>query len=146
MIYDFDMFMALYIIIALSAYIGFVVLLIRHADLVVKALRLDKGFEEERMDISDINMRKIISLAIIIVGGILVVTNFSTLLVTICSFFASMVGTKKDMGPVLSPDLFNRALIVDLIDFFIGLIIIMNYKPISGYIVRKGEKKTDDIS
>ncbi|SBW07207.1 hypothetical protein [uncultured Dysgonomonas sp.] len=121
----------------IAAYLGFAVLLIAYADVVIRFLRLEKGFDDDRIDISDINMQKLVSLAVIIVGGILVVYNFSLVLIALLHILMALVSNNKD--DILSFNTYNINY-TDLIDFIIGLLLITNYKRIARFVAKKGEQ------
>lgn len=139
--YGFDIIMILYALIMLVLYVLFAVLLIAFSDSIIYFLRLDKGFDDDHISLSSIDMRKIICLAIIIVGGILVVKSFSTLVVTLGNVLASLVSPERnELFPSSS---FTTSMWLDLIDFVIGLLLLSNYNWLSSYIMKKGGDKIE---
>lgn len=55
--------------------LGLFILLIRKPDVIIRLLKLDKGFDEERIQFENLNSRNIIKLSSIIIGGLLIIDN-----------------------------------------------------------------------
>ncbi|MGZ4033578.1 MAG: hypothetical protein ACXVPU_10530 [Bacteroidia bacterium] len=49
--------------------------LIRRPDFIIRILKLDKGFDEERIQFENLNAQSIIKLSSIIIGGLLIIDN-----------------------------------------------------------------------
>lgn len=133
----FEVMIVLYVLIMIVLYILFAVMLIGFPDVIIRFLKLDKGFDNNEINISSVNTKKIICLAVIIVGGLLVVYNFSAVVVTIGSIFASLISRPR--GEIFPAGMFTESLIVELLDFVIGLFLVFNYNRIAGYVLKKEE-------
>ena len=72
---DFGFFSLIWIAVVLVVIIGLFVLLIFKAEKVVKLLKLDKGFDEDRIDFGNLKSVDIIKIATFIIGGLLILHN-----------------------------------------------------------------------
>jgi len=129
----FDTFMVIWIIIALVVIVGLFVLLIFKADKVVNILKLDKDFDDERIEMGNLNPTSIIKLALIIIGGLLIIDNFPAVLShTLFAFKGDLIGMTYE-----TIDKFNWA--VGGIKLILGFLLITNYDLVSR-ILRTKEK------
>lgn len=69
--------------------LGLFILLIRKPDVIIRWLKLDRGFDEERIQFENLNPRNIIKLSSIIIGGLLIIDN-------IPAFFSHTLFAFKD--------------------------------------------------
>lgn len=83
----------------IAAAIGLYVLLILKADTIINWLKLDKGFDDNNMNISNLNITKLLTLGLIIIGGLLIinslislVTNVTTIVSTRMQYFDGNTG------------------------------------------------------
>lgn len=67
--------------------IGFFLLLINRTDQIVKILNLDKGFDSDGINLENIDAHTILKIALIIIGGLLLIENLPILIKNVASGF-----------------------------------------------------------
>ncbi|MFI8604780.1 hypothetical protein ACIGCP_09980 [Cellulophaga baltica] len=138
--YEFEPIIMLWILSAMALAIGFYVLLIRKTDKVLDWLQIDKGFDDERIEIGNFNGLGIVKLALIIIGGFLIIDYLPSFLnYTYLAF-------KKEVSPnglnlMESPGNFGQ------LDYFqwtlsglnliLGITILNNYNRIGIWLDKK---------
>ena len=80
-------------IIELAVIIFLFVFLIYKPDLIIKWLKLDKGFDEDRIDFQNFNIANILKLAVIVIGGLLLIHNIPIFLSNSWFAFKASVGS-----------------------------------------------------
>ena len=70
------------LIVVLISYI-----LVKYTDKIIDFLRLDKGFDDDRIIIGNLDTLSIFTFAIILIGGFMIVENFPKLLMDILNEF-----------------------------------------------------------
>ncbi|MFT5104330.1 MAG: hypothetical protein ACI86C_001994 [Candidatus Latescibacterota bacterium] len=80
MFFDLDLWTLLQVLGFIGVVLGVYVLLVRNADRVVNWLKLDHGFDDDRIEIGNFNATGMVSFAIILIGGFLIVDYFPSLL------------------------------------------------------------------
>ena len=94
-----DMFSILWMAGALVIMLGLFLLLIFKSDKVVKLLKLDQNFDYDRVEIGNLNPGSIAKLALIIIGGLMLVDSIPALL------SQTLLAFKRDsMGTVFQPN------------------------------------------
>lgn len=130
---DIDMFSIIWMIVALVIMVGLFVLLIFKSSNVLKLLKLDKNFDDDRVDIGNFNPSSIVKLALIIIGGLLVIDNIPIFLSQILfAFKVNVHGFGAESG-----DKFN--LVVSGIKILFGFLIMTNYSELTN-ILKLNEK------
>ena len=66
--------------------IGFFLILIFNADAIIKALRLDRGFDDDVIQFERFNSYNVVKLALIIIAGLMIVNNLPILIEQIAFF------------------------------------------------------------
>lgn len=124
-IQNFDMFSLIWMVLALIIVLGLFILLIFKSHKVVNLLKLDQNFDDERIEMGNLNPNSIVKLALIIIGGLLIINNILAFLShTLFAFKGDLVGMNyKTM------DTFNWA--VSGLKIILGFILITNYKAVS---------------
>lgn len=110
----------------------FLILLFK-TDFIIDKLGLDKGYDENIIILGDFKNEQLFKFAIILIGGFLIVDNFPRVLFEMINIFKTKSSNNSIYG--YEVDYFN--FIVGIINVIIGLFLITNYKPISGYLDRK---------
>ncbi|RAV28689.1 hypothetical protein [Sinomicrobium soli] len=109
------------------------------SDKIVTLLRLDKGFDEDRIQFENFNEANLVKLAILILGGILWIDTFPGFITDCFLVFKEQV-TPKGTEDVISvkyglSDYFRMA--VSGIGLLMGYLMFTNYKKITGWLLRK---------
>jgi hypothetical protein len=122
--------------------IGMFLFLIFKSDLIIKWLKLDRGFDEDRIDFQNFNVSNIIKLAAFVIGGILVINNIPTFLSN--CFFAF----KLSMGKNQYDNNINFGSLKDYIhwatsflNIAIGYFLVTNYNFISRILKEKNKEE-----
>lgn len=115
-------YIAWFIGIILGAFALFI-LLIYKADTVINWLKLDKGFDDNEMSIANMNIEKLLTLGLIIIGGLLFINNIS-------SFFAQILSLIKTSSMYKDPNnhmnfISNLGLITSLTNTILGYFLVV---------------------
>jgi hypothetical protein len=127
--------------------VGLYVLLIRKTDKIIDWLKIDTGFDDDRIEIGNFNAIGIVKLALIMIGGFLVIDHLPyTLHYSYLAFKSevspnglNMMESYRDGGQM---DYFQWT--IDTINLVLGIVLLTNYKQIAHWIENKntvGNKK-----
>src|SRR5258708_11120243 len=64
-----DLISIIWVIVAIAVILGLFIILIFKANKIVELLKLDRGFEEERIDLGDLSSNDIIKIETFVIGG-----------------------------------------------------------------------------
>lgn len=110
------------------------VALIRKTDKIIDWLKLDKGFDDDTVNIGNLSAEKIIMLGTIIVGGFMLIDNFATFVNYTYLGFKEFVGTTNthtSQG--------DYSWLISFLNLIIGYLLITNYTWIAKKLVKKAE-------
>lgn len=131
---DLDVTMAFWIIITFIVIVGLFVLLVFKSDNVVTLLRLDRGFDDDRIELGNLDSKNIVKVAVIIIGGLLFIDSIPMFLShTLFAFKGDIIGATYD-----TMDKFNWA--VSALNILIGYLLLINYERISNILQSKKSK------
>jgi len=118
--------------IAIYAFIlSIFIFLIFQSEKIVKLLQLERGFDDERIDLGKADNTQIAKVGVFIIGGILFVKNAGYLIHdTINAFYWDINGLEIDED-------YKTNWFLSAINIAIGLILITNYHNISNLLNRK---------
>ena len=132
------------IILAVASFLlilAVLITLIYGADKIIDLLRLDKGFDEERIEFGKLKEINILKIAIIVIAGLLIIDNIPYFLNQCYLAFKDKVST-KGMDGMLNSFTYEQAdyfqLIVSAISLLIGYLMITNYTNVANWL-----EKTD---
>jgi len=74
-LYEIELISIIYLLIIVSVVIGLFILLIFKSHYIVKWLKLENGFEEDRIELGNLKMIEIVKVATLIIGGSLIIQN-----------------------------------------------------------------------
>ena len=118
---DIDALSILWIVVAIVVVVGLFVALIFKADKVVRLLKLDKGFDDEKIEIGNLKPTDIIKIGTFIIGGLLILDNIPAFLShSLFAFKGDVIGLEYN-----SQDKFNWA--VSGLNLIIGFLLLTNY-------------------
>lgn len=133
---DIDAISILWMMVAAIAVGGLFVLLVFRADSVVRALRLDKGFDDDRIELRGLKSADIIKIGTFIIGGLLILQNIPAFLSH--TLFAYKSG---NMGmPYRAEDKFDWA--VSAINLVVGYLLFTNYEFVAKIMKTKSQEET----
>ena len=117
-----DLISIAWVIIAIAVVLGLFLILIFKANKIVELLKLDRGFEEERIDLGNLSSTVIIKIGTFVIGGFLIIDNVPGFLShTLWSFKKEIMGME-----FTAKDKFNWA--VSGLNLLIGYLLLTNYR------------------
>ena len=107
--------------------------LIRKPDVIIRILKLDKGFDEERIQFESLNAKSMIKLSSIIIGGLLIIDNIPPFFsYTLFAFKASVAHSSDNYN--LKDNIYWATSIIKII---LGYFLITNHQFISKFFKEK---------
>lgn len=115
--------------------------LIYKPDKIISWLKLDKGFDYDRIDFQNFNNTNILKLAVIVIGGIILIQNVPTFLSHTLFAFKSFVGNNLDINvfKFSLKDYIHWA--ISFINIILGYLMLTNYNYISRILKEKNNEK-----
>jgi len=125
-----------YFVICISLF----VFLVFYTDKVISLLKLDKGFDDDKIEFSNFNTANIVKLALIIVSCILIVNNISPFINQSYYFFKLKfsMNLSDTVGYTSQNDYIWATSFVNLLS---GYLLLTNYPAVSGFIMKITQKK-----
>lgn len=123
------------IIVAYALLVTFTYFLIFRPVAIINRLKLDKGFDEERLDIC-LDGSKLISIAVIIAGMVILLERIPNFILLLIRFFQSRIHPS-----VLVND--SQPLVLDVIYIMLGFICITQNASIARFIAKKQSVKEE---
>ena len=119
--------------------ISIFVLLVFYTDRIIKWLKLEKGYDEDKIDFSNFNTGNIIKLALIIFSFMLIINNVSTFFTQ--TYYVVRLRFSMNLSDTVNyiPQS-DYAWAKSFIDMFIGYIILTNYPAISRFLLKITQK------
>lgn len=113
--------------------------LIKKANKVSDFLKLEKGFDDNQIDISGLKSKDIIKIAVLIIGGLLFINNIPPFLSnTLFAFKASVPQSFENSNLIKYNNLKDYLHWANSgINLIMGYLLIFNFKKISNYINKK---------
>ena len=137
---NFDMFFSLLTIPLISLIIVYI--LIFKSTLIIRLLKLDKGFDNNEVVINSIDKKDKIQIALIIISIYLIVSNISSFISQIVFEFKRSVSRKGELNNSLN-DIINtynpenvdyKLMLNSGLSILIGYLLLTNYKRLSNWI------------
>ena len=130
---QFDYAGFIWLMINLAWIILLFVFLIYKPDIIVKWLKLDRGFDDDRIDFQNFNTANILKLAVIVIGGLLLIHNIPIFLSNSWFAFKASVGSNINNDTTLQfgslRDYINLG--IAFINIVIGYFLVTNYNFVS---------------
>ncbi|MEH6682522.1 MAG: hypothetical protein V7724_18420 [Sediminicola sp.] len=140
---QFDLTTVILVLGSLTIVIGLLFALIFGADKIIKVLKLDKGFDDERIEFGNLRETNILKLATIIIGGLLIIDNFPVFLLQTYLAFKNEIKSGGSDG-MLDALTYERVdyfkLVVSSISILIGYLMITNYTRVTKWISNADKK------
>ena len=138
--YDFSFISIIWVLIATGLAVLIYVFLILKTDTLIDLLKLDKGFDDDKIELVNFSSQKIIQLALLLIGGFLIIDYFPNFLNYSYLAFKAQVSFKGlnyidelNFGRPL--DYFNWA--IATINIIIGYLLLTNYYKLAKWLTRK---------
>ena len=138
--FQFEPIVLLWIFGAVTLTVLVYILLIRKTDLIIDFLKLDKGFDDERIEFRNFNSQKIMHLALILIGGFLIIDYLPDFLQYTYLAFKKEVSPNglnqlEDFSFGKITDYFNW--VISGMNLIVGYILLTNYDRITKWLNRK---------
>ena len=137
--YDFDVSIFFWILGVTLLVIAIFVVLIFKVDLLINWLKLEKGFDDERIDLTNFNGVNIVKLAIILLGGFLIINYLPDLLQASYLWFkkeASSRGLNSLEAITYGQNSMHINWGIAMINVVLGIILITNYARLAQRLYR----------
>lgn len=119
----------IYIFIIVLISIAILYFLIRFPDKIIDLFKLDKGFENDKISITNFNSKNILVIGLFIIGGFLIIENLTT---TISLLFYEFKKSNNSMFPAEPNN--NMNLIFSALNLILGSCLIIFRKNIAEYL------------
>lgn len=129
-LFQFDIMMLVIILVSTMITLGLFLILLFKTDFIIDILKLDKGFDEEQINLGNLTNESIFKLALIIIGGFLIIDYTPTLLFDIVNAFKS----KSTFSSIEGNSVNYFDIVVGVINILIGYLFIANYKSIAQFL------------
>jgi len=130
---EIDIISIIWIVAIIGLSIGLFLVLIFNSERLVKLLKLEKGFDDDRIDFGNLNTTDVIKIGTFIIGGLLLIDNIPIFLYhAFVAFKGEIIGMRY-----MSQDKYNWA--VSLINLIIGYLLLTNYDYVARFF--KNRKK-----
>jgi len=137
-----DIIGILWLILTILVVILLFMFLIYKPDKIIVWLKLDKGFDEDRIEFQNFNNTNILKLALIVIGGILLIKNIPAFLSYTLFAFKSSIGNELNNNMIKFgnlKDYINWG--ISFLNIIIGYLLIRNYNYFSRLLTDKNEKE-----
>ena len=129
-----------FLFVILGLVVALFLFLIFKTDIVIKWLRLERGFDDDRIDFQNFNNVNIIKLASIVIGGILLIYNIPDFLSNCFFTFKSSIGDNQSDSHIAFGNLKEHiSLVTSLLNIVIGYFLLTNYSFISRILKEKNK-------
>jgi hypothetical protein len=127
----------LLITISITIIVAIYYFLIIKCDKVIDILKLDRGFDDDRIEFEKFNSKNIIKLAAIILGGFLLIKNIPLFLIGTFQAFKFHMSNSIDNQFITFTKQDSLNLTVGFINIIIGYFLLTNYRWISKLLYQK---------
>lgn len=125
-----DILALIWVILVLIIVVGLFVILIFKSERIVGLLKLDKGFDDDRIDLGSPKFLDVVKAAVFIIGGLLIIDNIPTFL---CYAF---IAFKKELSGIIYSGSSEFYWAVSTIKIILGFLLIKNYKSIATLLLK----------
>lgn len=133
LLFQFNFSLLLFITISILVVVSFFLFLIFKTDFIIDKLKLDKGFDEEKIQFENLTNDSIVKFAVFLIGGFLIINHFPNFLNYSFQYFKIKM-QNSDLGYV-EVNYFNW--IISVINILIGYLLITNYKVVATFFDEK---------
>lgn len=120
----------------LIATLAFSAWLIFCPDSIIKLFRLDKGFDDDQIKLDQLKSEKLISIVVLIIGGMFIVHSLAPLIIEIGQRIYASVAEKNPFLPSFE-NMDNTRLYTNILEVVLGLFLISNYHGITHFLAKK---------
>ncbi|GEC79531.1 hypothetical protein [Flavobacterium aquatile] len=129
LVYQLDTIIILIILSTILIPTGLFLLLIFKTDTIINFLKLDKGFDDEQIQIENLKNESILKLSIIIIGSFLILDYIPGLLFDIVNAFKY----KGSAAPIEGTSVDYFGITIGIINIVLGYLLLTNYKSLATF-------------
>ena len=115
------------------------IFLVYKPDLIISWLKLDKGFDEDRIEFQNFGIESILKLGLIIIGGMLIIFNIPNFLSQAFFVFKLHVMNSSDVITLGQQSYYRWA--INFLNLLLGYLMLTNYPALSKFLVKITQKK-----
>ncbi|MFK5890708.1 MAG: hypothetical protein QM486_08265 [Flavobacteriaceae bacterium] len=131
---EIDIISIIWIVAIIGFSIGLFLVLVFNSEKLVRLLKLEKGFDDDRIDLGNLNVSDVIKIGTFIIGGLLLIDNIPIFLYhAFFAFKSEIIGMRY-----MSQDKFNW--VVSLMNLIIGYLLLTNYDYVARFFKSKKKK------
>ncbi|TRZ46153.1 hypothetical protein DMZ48_02525 [Robertkochia solimangrovi] len=121
--------------------------LIQKSDRIINALKLDQGFDDNRIELGNFNKENILQLALILIGGFLII-DYAPVFLHFC-FLAFKSKVSRDSSNLMNELFFGRTQdyfnwTIAGLNIILGYLLLTNTTIIIKWLTRKEKKKIQE--
>lgn len=132
-LFQFDIMMLLVILASTIISVGMFLVLLFKSDFIIDKLKLDKGFDDDKIIVGNLTNESILKLALIIIGGFLLIDYLPAVLFDLINAFK----TKSTFTSIEGNNVNYFDIVTGLVNILLGYLFITNYKSISQFLDKK---------
>lgn len=136
---DFSFWQLVWILSLSALTVGMFALLVLKTGKIVDILRLERGFEEDRIELGPINPVVIVRIGIFLIGGILIIHNITSFLTDLFVLFSIRAGSNQFIGSMTTP--VYHGLGVSSINLLLGYFLVTRYSDIARWFSKGDDQK-----
>lgn len=142
-LYGINLVGVLWLLAALAITIGLFILLLFKTETIIRWFKLDKGFDDNMINISNFNAEKLLSLGLIIIGGLLVINNTGAFLSQTLLAFKTNIPEMPGSTSIIKFTQSSQYIAwgTSFINILIGFLLLTNFQKISQRIGRINHTK-----
>jgi hypothetical protein len=114
-------------------------LLILGADKIISWLKLDKGYDDDKFEIYQFNVELILILAMVLIGGMLILDNIPIFINQAYMAFKSQVSYEGDIMALNGYSTYNLA--ISFTKIILGYLLIKNYNVVGKFLLKTRQNK-----
>lgn len=129
----------IYSVVMLSILIFLFFVLVFKTDTIIDFLKLDKGFDEDRIEFQNFNVENILMLAVILIGATMILDNIATFLNQIYLGVKVFMSNQSDLVTINGQSSYH--LILSTTKIILGYVLLTNYPAVSKFLLKITQKK-----
>ena len=144
--YDFKWENGIIVLLGFALVTMFLISFIYSADKIVTWMKLDKGYDDDRIEFGNLNGQQVIRLAVLILGGLLILNNFPDFVSNCYYFFKGKVTTQGLNSTTEYVEQTNYAVFAkSSFSMIIGYLLITNHNALSVWMYKLGDKEVESV-
>ena len=125
------------VMLALMVFLFFV--LIFKSDMIIDLLKLNKGFDEDRIEFQNFNVKNILMLAVIIIGATMILDNIASFLNQIYLSVKVFLSNQSDLVTINGQSSYH--LVLSSTKIVLGYLLLTNYPAVCKFLMKITQKK-----